>query len=187
MKRRALFYFLPGKFFKLLLPLLAAWPLAGRAATLDWDPAISGGTTLGGPGPWNNLTTFNWWDSTLTTQAQWNNANNDTASFGGTPGTGLVSVAGTGITAGGLIFNTGGYSLSGGTLTLAGGTPAVTVTNAGQTATINNSIAGIAGLTVNGAGTLVLTGNSGYSGGTFINSGTLMPGWVTVHSVAMPP
>ena len=101
MKRRALFYFLPGKFFKLLLPLLAAWPLATRAATLDWDPASSSGATLGGPGPWNDLTTFNWWDSALTTQVQWNNANNDTARFGGTPGTGLVTIAGGGITAGG--------------------------------------------------------------------------------------
>ena len=61
-----------------------------RAATLDWDPNITTGVTLGGAGSWDNLNLGNWWDGAI--NLQWNNANNDTARFGGTPGTGAVVI-----------------------------------------------------------------------------------------------
>lgn len=60
---------------------------------------------------------------------------------------------------------------TGGTLTLAvaSGSPTVTIHN--QTATVSVPLAGTQGLTVAGAGKLILTGTNTYSGGTTINAG----------------
>ena len=62
------------------------------------------------------------------------------------------------------------------TVTLSGG---ITVNNAvfdvadGETLTISNTINGTGGVTKNGTGTLVLSGNNTYQSATVINSGTL--------------
>jgi fibronectin-binding autotransporter adhesin len=62
------------------------------------------------------------------------------------------------------------------TVTLSGG---IMVNNAvfdvasGETLTISNTINGTGGVTKNGTGTLVLSGNNTYSGATTINAGTL--------------
>jgi len=58
-------------------------------------------------------------------------------------------------------------------LSLQGATPTITVGNAAHTATISTSITGTSGLTLAGAGTLALTGNNTFTGGTSINSGSL--------------
>ena len=57
------------------------------------------------------------------------------------------------------------------TLAVAAGSPTVTVTN--NTATLNLPLAGTAGLTKAGAGTLVLGGTNAYSGATAVNAGTM--------------
>ncbi|HWB06318.1 MAG TPA: autotransporter-associated beta strand repeat-containing protein [Verrucomicrobiales bacterium] len=50
MKRRALFFFLPFKFARLLAPLIAAWPMASRAVTGDWN--LDAGTAWSLPANW---------------------------------------------------------------------------------------------------------------------------------------
>jgi len=63
-------------------------------------------------------------------------------------------------------------------LTLAGGTPTITVNALGTAkgATISAQLAGTAGLTKTGAGTLTLTNTNTYSGGTLIEGGVLQVG-----------
>ena len=87
-------------------------------------------------------------------------------------GSPTVAIDAGGVTANGLQFDATGYVINGpGTLTL-GGAPPITVTTAGQTATINAALAGTSGFTNNGLGTLVLTGNnSGLTGAVTISSG----------------
>jgi fibronectin-binding autotransporter adhesin len=70
------------------------------------------------------------------------------------------------------------------TLTLAGTTPGFSVVN--QTATISSIIAGTAGLTKTGAGTLDLNGSAvnTYSGATTINAGTLLEDFSNLGSTA---
>lgn len=75
------------------------------------------------------------------------------------------------ITAGSLTFNTGGYTIAGGTLTLTGAAPTVSV--ATGSATINSIIAGNAGLTKLGSGTLTLGGANIFTGDVNVNAGAL--------------
>ncbi len=60
---------------------------------------------------------------------------------------------------------------AGNTLTLAGTSPTIEVVN--NSLTLNNTVAGTAGLRKSGAGTLVLTGSNSYTGGTVLEAGTL--------------
>lgn len=60
---------------------------------------------------------------------------------------------------------------SGNTMTLAGTTPTIEVKN--NTTQLNNVVAGSAGLTKTGVGTLFLNGNNTYTGVTRISAGTL--------------
>ena len=147
---------------------LAACP--AESASLNWDPAATGGPSGGGAGTWDT-TALQWWNGTA--DSPWNNAGNDTAIFGGT---GATVALGTGITAGGLIFNTGGYVVSGNTLTLAGTTPTIDVVNTAATATISAIVAGSAGLNKTGTGTLMLSGANTYTGGTTIAGGRVTLG-----------
>lgn len=84
-------------------------------------------------------------------------------------------------TIGNLIFgdlsNANGWSLdagSGGNLTLVGSAPGIAVNN--QTTTISAVLAGTAGFTKTGPGTLSLTGINTYTGPTTISAGTLSIG-----------
>jgi autotransporter-associated beta strand protein len=78
--------------------------------------------------------------------------------------------------ANGIIFNSPA-SIGGAALTLASqgdsiyATPTITVNGSGGT--IASALAGSSGLVVTGQGTLTLTNNSSYSGGTTVNQGTL--------------
>jgi autotransporter-associated beta strand protein len=168
---------------KLALATLAALGIGGtEAATVFWDPLVDGNGILGGTGNWTTNPGNLFWDPTGTDPALadnvvWPNTAADVAVFGGTAGTVTINNGGLGVIANGLTFNSNGYVINsqvpGDTLTLAGLTPTISVTNAAHTATINSIIAGSAGLTVSGAGTLLLTGANTFTGGTTIASGTL--------------
>ncbi|MBZ9810849.1 MULTISPECIES: autotransporter-associated beta strand repeat-containing protein, partial [unclassified Mesorhizobium] len=151
----------------LLLLGLAASPAA--AADLYWD-ANNTGVGVGGGGTWD--TTSSLWNTTGNGVAGpftiWNNAALDDAIFQGTVGTVTLGAP---ITVHNLTFNTATYTIAGtggNTLTLAGATPTIT-----GTATISAVIAGTAGLTKAGGGTLTLSGSNTFTGGVNVNSGSL--------------
>jgi autotransporter-associated beta strand protein len=92
-----------------LAAAVAATALAGHAAhaaNLSWD-ADGISPVGGGSGAWNTTDAF-WTPDNGANYQAWNNANGDTAVFGGTAGT--VSL-GTPISAAGLTFNTNNYVL----------------------------------------------------------------------------
>jgi len=144
---------------------------------LYWDPDgnssnnnYTTGAGLGGNGNWN-LTSYYWYNSSTSSYVQWSNSNNATAVFMTTT-TSTVTLT-TGITAAGTVkFSTSGYTVTGNTLTL---TSCTTVENSGD-AVIASTIAGSAGLTKTGSGTLTLSGSNTYSGCTSIQAGTLKLG-----------
>ena len=115
---------------------------------------------------WNDGITAKWGPNGGPYTSVWN-AGND-AVFQGSAGT--VSIAATGATAHNITFTTTGFKISGNTLTLNAATPTIS-TGTGITATINSVIAGSAGLTKSGVGTLNLGGNNTYSGTLAIDSG----------------
>ena len=158
----------------LLLTAALALSLASVGATagsLEWSAdGVTPGS--GGTGTWKTSTAL-WFNGT--TFQDWNNAALDDAVFGGTAGTVTL---GTAITAHDLIFDVTGYSVTKRTLTLGGATPTIIVVTGGS-ATINSKIAGNSGLTETGGGTLILTNNNSYTGGTTISSGTLQLGNAT--------
>ncbi|MEI6787368.1 MAG: autotransporter-associated beta strand repeat-containing protein [bacterium] len=77
-------------------------------------------------------------------------------------------------TAAGWLLDNGGTPAN--TLTLAGATPTVTVNalGGGKAVTIGAVVAGSAGLTKNGAGTLILSATNTYTGVTDVSDGTLI-------------
>ena len=120
---------------------------ADSATTTTWDNGISALWGNGSGGPYDQL---------------WASGND--AIFEGTAGT--ITIGAGGATAHNLSFATvSGYLITGSTLTLNGTTP--TITNGpGVTTTISSFIAGTAGLTVEGAGTLQIFGGSNLHSGT---------------------
>ncbi len=145
-----------------------------HAADVTWDitpgtVGIGNGSLTGGSGVWNT-STGNWTTNGGVNNRAWVNANNDTALFGGTVGTGIVTL-GTGITVGKLIFNTPNYSITGGTLTF--GTAGVITANVN--ANIRSVLTGSA-ITKTGTGTLTLFGNNSYTGTMTVSAGTLSIG-----------
>ncbi|MBZ9806239.1 autotransporter-associated beta strand repeat-containing protein, partial [Mesorhizobium sp. ES1-6] len=139
------------------------------AADLYWD-ANNTGVGLGGAGTWD--TTSSTWNTTGNGVAGpftiWNNAALDDAIFQGTVGTVTLGAP---ITVHNLTFNTATYTIAGtggNTLTLAGASPTIT-----GAATISAVIAGTAGLTKAGGGTLTLSGSNTFTGNVNINSGAL--------------
>jgi autotransporter-associated beta strand protein len=150
---------------------------AGQAVQF-WDGADMAGNGIvdGGTATWRTGST-NW---TSLPGAQINDQGRaGVYIFAGTAG--AVTVDGTQHIQG-LQFTVDGYSLNGGTLNITGDpfsdpTRSFVTTDAGVTTTISSTIAGAGiGLTKQGAGTLVLTGNNHYDGGTTINAGILQLG-----------
>jgi hypothetical protein len=139
---------------------------------LDWysvPPTAGnpGSGTLGGTGTWNTLS--NNWSENGVTFSSWDNSANNTAVFEGPAGTVTL---GTGITVGGLTFDSN-YVLTGNTLTLAANS---TINAAVGTSTaIQSAVAVGAGVLVQGAGALNISGVlSGTTGGlTYAGTGTL--------------
>jgi autotransporter-associated beta strand protein len=163
---------------------------SSKAATFYWDSDSIGinnvltGGGLGGLGTWNT-TGSNWWNGgSLSGISAWNNLGNDTAVFTGTAG---QIALGTGVTVGGLQFNTTGYTLgaAANTNAITFGTNSNIVLNNVPAATINGSLLGSGNVNLTGgvfggftAGTLNLqgtgTGLTGYAGSTTINNGMTM-------------
>jgi len=145
-------------------------PATGRAATLTWWATGSTGSA-GGAGTWNT-SGLNWTSDGVTWSA-WSNptAPPDTAVFGGTAGTVTLS---TGITVGGLTFDTTGYTITGNTLTLAGGTANVTLSSG--VGTIASTVSGTSLFAKLGSGTLTLSSANNYSGGTIVSAGRIVLG-----------
>ncbi|MBT3200395.1 MAG: hypothetical protein HN350_10810 [Phycisphaerales bacterium] len=138
------------KRFSFALLLVACLAGVAGADQLQWDangaasPNPSGGTGIWTP------TNLNWWNGTAVQTYDTGASPHDTI-FGFNAGT--VSI-GSPVTAASLRFDIDGYTLAGSELTLVGSNE-ITVTNAGDTATISAPIAGI-GLVKNGGGTLAL-------------------------------
>ena len=160
--------------------LISALSLAAPASHAEPNPANPywngtvdqpGGTeVVGGAGTWN-ATNTNWTDAAGATAGTWDGA---LAIFAGTGGD--VSVVGAPgvISVTGMQFDVDGYALSGDSLTLAatsGQTGIAVATDA--SATIGSALLGTTGLEKTGDGTLVLSGNNTYSGGTTASAGTL--------------
>ena len=151
------------------LLLVAAAGLSGSAtaATVTWDPGLTG--VSDGPGTWST-TTANWWNNSA--DALWSTSGTDTAVFGnGTAGTYAVTVANS-VGVGGITFNPGTlYNISGGSIAL--GTAAATIAMNATSGTIGSSLTGASALTMTGLGMLDLNGTNTYSGTTMISGGTL--------------
>ena len=154
-------------------------PPSLHAVTLYWDGNDTTANADGGAGTWD--TSANNWDNAAVAGAAtaWNNSNNDTAVFGSTLGTVTL---GTGITTGGITFNTTGYNITTGANTLTFGA-------ANNSISLNNiAAASITGLTGGSgnvtlaainpatAGAITLNGIStgGWSGTTTVNAGTTL-------------
>lgn len=141
-----------------------------------WDGSQSAGNGMieGGSGTWNGANT-NWTGVDGSTNRSW--AGNF-AVFLGAAGT--VTVAGAQSTTG-MQFVTDGYVLERGalgSLNLVNGDQgyASVRVDPGVTATINAPLTGNGTLAKLDAGTLVLNGSNGYTGGTALNGGTLVLG-----------
>ena len=148
------------------------------AAVLTWDSDLVTPGIQDGAGTWDTSTS-SWW--TGSAYQAWANASNNTAAFGGNGAAGTVTL-GTGITVGGLVFNSGGtgnYEITGSTLTFAGGT-ATTGIAANVPATISSNIAvsatplwfslgkvTLSGATLNGSGQNFVVGLPGNNTNAF--------------------
>lgn len=142
----------------------------GAAATQFWDGAntLSNNTVDGGTFTWTNATT-NWTNQDGSANTTWQNGN---AIFAGTAGTVTLAEA---LTIKGLSFQTTGYVLDrsgANTLELTGTVPIQT--GAGVTTTIAAPITGGGILNKVSEGTLMLTAQNTYSGGTTIDRGTIV-------------
>jgi fibronectin-binding autotransporter adhesin len=151
-------------------------PTLAAATPPDYYWAVNGAAAgFGGSGTWDAGTTPNWNDSTgIGTPTVWVDGNN--AIFGGTPGTVTLNSA---VTARSLLFSASGYGILGsGTLTLTntgtGGPGPATIEVQNAIASIGNTIAGTAGMTKTGSGTLILSGTNTYTGFTTIAAGELI-------------
>jgi autotransporter-associated beta strand protein len=135
-----------------------------------WDPAlahVSPGS--GGNGSWNTSTP-DWFTGSADTA--W--PADAIAAFAGTAGT--VTLA-TSVNADALTFTTAGYTITNtdgvSVLTLDGNNPTITVPTGNTTIGCTIAESGAGAVTVNGPGTLALTGANTYTGGTTISGATL--------------
>jgi autotransporter-associated beta strand protein len=92
-------------------------------------------------------------------------------------GTGILTLTGANSYSGGTIINGGSVQIgSGGTIGNGNVTDntALTFNNNSPSNIVTGIVSGAGTLTILGGGTVSLTGNNTYSGGTFVNSGTLL-------------
>ncbi|MGK9286653.1 autotransporter-associated beta strand repeat-containing protein [Sinorhizobium meliloti] len=130
----------------------------------------------GGNGTWRAAGDDNWSDDTGNINAAFSNGS--FAVFAGAAGTVSVDNANGQVQASGMQFATGGYVISGDDVDLTGPQSILrvgdgTAAGAGYVATITSVLAGDSELVKTDLGTLVLTGNNTYTGGTEIRQGTL--------------
>ncbi len=146
-----------------------------QISTPFWDGTdTTGGNGInGGSGTWD-LATTNWTDVNGRANGPWQGLNAIFSVTGGTVT--LVNVIPT-IT--GMQFTVNGYeitAMAGNSVQLSAATP-ITV-DSGMTATISAPFGGVGGLTLDAAGTLVLSGLNTYTGATTVSMGTLKAGAV---------
>lgn len=130
------------------------------------------GASGGGAGTWN--TTLTNWDEGASPMVAWNNANLNTAVFGGTAGTVTINAP---VSAGGLTFTTAGYTVAGTSpniLTLGGTTATITTSSLATTAstTLSTPIEG----TLSGGLTIASNGDLSASGGGAAGRGVIFSG-----------
>ncbi|MEA2833367.1 MAG: hypothetical protein QOG66_1569, partial [Methylobacteriaceae bacterium] len=152
--------------------LIVASGASGPVQFWDGATTVGDGVIHGGTGTWTNASNnTNWTDPNGNINQSWLSG---FGIFAANPGT--VTVADT-IHYTGLQFSTNGYVVNasgGGTLNPTG-QATIRVDN-GVTTMIGAPIVGIGGLVVSGPGTLVLTANNAFSGGTTLAGGTLQIG-----------
>ena len=158
--------------------LLASALLAG---VLPMNPAHAAS------GIWTNLNGGSWaaaanWTNGVVASGSGNTADFSELTLSAAPTVTLDGAQTIGNLILGDMGNTYGWTLntgSGGPLTLAAssGSPAITVN--GQTTTLGLGLAGTQGLTKAGNGTLVLSANNTYTGGTLINGGVVQVTGIT--------
>ncbi len=144
-----------------------------------WDGggALFDGNVGGGDGTWQNSTgNDNWADSTGMVNAPFSDGS--FAIFAGERGTVTVDNSLGQVEASGMQFMTDGYVIQGGALGLVGPVSTIRVgdgtsAGAGIVATIASDLTGNTRIAKTDLGTLVLTGDNSYTGGTEINGGTL--------------
>ncbi|MCL2761142.1 MAG: autotransporter outer membrane beta-barrel domain-containing protein, partial [Desulfuromonadales bacterium] len=152
----------------------------------DGDPSSPGGnigvandgTIQGGNGTWN-ASNNDWTNDTGTLNGAYDNPS--FAVFQGAPGIVTVDNSDGQIISGGMSFGTSGYIINGDQIELAPGSDTIqvgdgTTAGGGYTATISSELTGTGGINKTDAGTLVLSGNNSYAGGTTISGGTLQLG-----------
>lgn len=147
--------------------------------TLDfWDGGDTprhNGQIEGGPGVWQGAGgNDNWTDSTGVVNASY--APGSFAVFSGTPGTVTIDHSLGAVVPAGMQFASSGYVLQGQSVTLAPGTNILRVGDGSApgvdyVATIDSKLTGAGSINKTDLGTLVLTGNNRYSGGTTISGG----------------
>jgi autotransporter-associated beta strand protein len=137
--------------------------VASSVPTITWDITAGDSIITGGSGTWDVLTTANWSTDNGITNVPWDNAGQrQSAIFTGTAGTVTLAAP---ISADRVIVNSAGYIFNGSTLTLGSSAPVINI--ATGTTEMAQPIAGTAGFTKQGNGTLRLTGASNtYSGTT---------------------
>lgn len=136
-------------------------------AAVTWDADTGTAGAQAGSGTWS-LAATNWWNGTA--DVVWSNPNFATFGAGGA-GLSTVTLADD-VAASGLTFN-GDYTLAtttGKILTLVGTAEITTTANAA----IDAKLAGTSGMTKNGTGTLSLSAQASYTGGTVVNNGKLV-------------
>ncbi len=158
---------------------------------LNTYTSIAGSTLLAissvhaADGTWSvsaGAATHNWTDSAMWTSGTIADGADFTANFTGINITGdkTVSLNGVNRTIGNITFtdlttSSNNLLISGDTLTLDRtiGVPIIDVTQGGRTLSISSVVAGNDGLQKNGAGNLNLSGANTFTGGIFLNGGTL--------------
>ena len=130
--------------------------------------AIAGG---GGTGTWTSGGTT--WATNTGGAGAGQTQSGSTLIFADTAGT--VTVSGGVTVSNGMTFQTTGYDVQGSTVTLAGATAAnnTITTDTGVTTTISSELAGTAGMTKAGAGSLILSASNTFSGNIGVSAGTL--------------
>ena len=151
-------------------------PLSFSGSLLNTNP-ITGGTYWaadpagGGSGTWTSAGTT--WATNSGGAGAGQAQSSSTLIFGDTAGT--VTVSGGVTVSNGMTFQTTGYDVQGSTITLAGNSAANNSITAdtGVTTTVSSELAGTAGMTKSGAGTLILSGSNSFTGNAVISGGTL--------------
>ena len=147
---------------------------------LYWNGSGTATSLVGGNGTWSVATAnTDWADANPPTQAlAW--VDNDVAIFDVNPGTVKVDNGPGAIEVAGMKFEIDGYVITDNgnadvlTLVPGGGASSeIMVVNSGDTAAISVVLGGTTGLHKTGDGTLALSANNTYTGGTFVTGGTL--------------